>query len=126
MSLDSQSSATRRVPYGPCALALGPAVASPPTLDADLTGWQDALCLDRFYSTGSVESAVTPTSAGIAWDEDALYVGFRCAEPHPGYRPLDHMALPPSHLCFRFHGPAYPAGAVCRLGGGACAPALGW
>ena len=67
------------------AMNLGPAVDRPLVA---LSDWEAAVTIDRFLpangSGGQVRS--TPTSASLAWDSNALYVRFRCADPDPVFR----------------------------------------
>ena len=70
------------LPYGVGALTLGPACSGPPPL-TDPAAWSSAVHLDRFVRAAGRAEPVTPTVAALAWDEAALYVGLRCAEPNP-------------------------------------------
>ncbi len=89
--------------WGASSLSLGPAIAAPPGLEwAD---WRECAVLDRFFRSGGEDAPVTPTEARFAWDDAALYVGFRCAEPdlnHPALRhessDLFALAHKPNHL----------------------------
>ena len=57
-----------------------------PVTDGDLSDacWQEAAKATDFvlYNTG--KKASVPTEAYVAYDDDHLYIAFRCSEPHPG------------------------------------------
>lgn len=77
-------------PWGITAVTLGSAVQKPPVLDAVLSDWDQSVAIRNFYAMASETMAVTPTQARITWDEQALYVAFRCAEPNPEF-PVIHQ-----------------------------------
>ena len=67
------------------AMNLGPALDRPPVVQSD---WEPAVTIDRFLpANGNSEQVrATPTSSSLAWDSNALYVRFRCADPDPVFR----------------------------------------
>ena len=73
----------REVPRGIFSFSLGPAVAQPPRLTAEPGDWATAVTLDKFIYAYGISHPVTPAEARLCWDEQALYVRFRCANPGP-------------------------------------------
>ncbi len=62
-------------------------VATPPQIDGQLTDacWSQASVLTNFIPLDSQqpEPAEPPTEVRVVFDEQALYIGVRCLEPHP-------------------------------------------
>lgn len=56
-----------------------------PKLDGDLSDscWQKGTRVSNFYRYDKEEPAQTQTEAFLAYDDQALYVAFRCFEPNP-------------------------------------------
>lgn len=62
---------------------LGPPAGHPPVTDSD---WNAGVVIDRFLPANAENRQTTATSASLVWDDTALYVSFRCADPDPVYR----------------------------------------
>lgn len=60
-----------------------PKLAAPPKIDGDLSDpcWQQAARVGNFYLYDKLEPATVQTEAWIGYDDNALYVAFRCQEP---------------------------------------------
>jgi len=60
-------------------------VATPPQIDGQLTDacWSQAPVLTNFVVLDSQQPAQPQTEVQVVFDEQALYIGVRCLEPHP-------------------------------------------
>lgn len=56
-----------------------------PVIDGSLDdpAWRDALVIGDFTLAGKNQPPTKPVEARVGFDEESLYLGFRCAEPHP-------------------------------------------
>jgi len=85
-SLALWASATQAGEVLPDVPTLEPARAEvPPQIDGDLSDacWQDAAAASGFLVYNRLEKAQAQTRALLAYDQDAVYVAFRCEEPDP-------------------------------------------
>jgi len=60
---------------------------TPPALDGWLESdsWRGAHWIETFLSVETAQPADKPTAVALLWDDQYLYVGFKCREPRLGY-----------------------------------------
>jgi alpha-glucosidase (family GH31 glycosyl hydrolase) len=68
------------VPGAVVSVNLGPPASHAPVAEAD---WDSAIVLDHFLRANGGTAPPTGTKAWVAWDEQNIYVRFRCVDPNP-------------------------------------------